>query len=374
MVHPPAPTVLNLDHDPSRRAQLNRMLDIRGFVLEDAGTAQAALHIARSQPPDVILLDLNLPDGDAFELCRRLKSDPSTCGIAVIELSPQFENEETLIGGYQSGADSCIATPVNPDVLAAIIESLVNGKRRQERLQLGRKLEATGRLTQEAARRFDNAIMGLLGDLGLAIESITDHGDRSLFKAAVESANRVAELSKVLFIGGGGTRFRVEHVNLSDLVRNAESPIRMSLPPRVQLTLELRDGLPLTHGDAGQIQHLLFHLVRNAAESIGIEPAGAIAIRTTVGYLDENSIRDYIGYEVIEPGEYVFLQIEDSGPGMGEHVRARMFDPFFSTKDAGRGLGLPTVLGILRTHRGGIHVASAPGKGARVTVCLVAAE
>jgi signal transduction histidine kinase len=93
-----------------------------------------------------------------------------------------------------------------------------------------------------------------------------------------------------------------------------------------------------------------------------------------VGYLDENSIRDYIGYEVIEPGEYVFLQIEDSGPGMGEHVRARMFDPFFSTKDAGRGLGLPTVLGILRTHRGGIHVASAPGKGARVTVCLVAVE
>jgi signal transduction histidine kinase len=352
MVHPPAPTVLNLDHDPSRRAQLNRMLDIRGFVLEDAGTAQAALHIARSQPPDVILLDLNLPDGDAFELCRRLKSDPSTCGIAVIELSPQFQNEETLIGGYQSGADSCIARPVNPEVLAAIIESLVNAKRRHERLQLGRKLEATGRLTQEAARRFDNAIMGLLGDLGLAVESIKDDGDRSLFKAAVESANRVAELSKDLFIGGGGARFRVEHVNLSELVRTAESPIRMSLPPRVQLTLELRDGLPLTHGDAGQIQHLLFHLVRNAAESIG----------------------DYIGYDVIQPGEYVFLQIEDSGPGMGERIRARMFDPFFSTKDSGRGLGLPTVLGILRTHRGGIHVASAPGKGARVTVCLVAAE
>jgi signal transduction histidine kinase len=107
---------------------------------------------------------------------------------------------------------------------------------------------------------------------------------------------------------------------------------------------------------------------------MGSDPGGAIAIRTASAYLDEHSSRDYIGYEEIQPGLHVFLQIEDSGPGMPESVRSRMFDPFFSTKDAGRGLGLPTVLGILRSHRGGIQVSSAPGKGAIITVCLTAAD
>jgi signal transduction histidine kinase len=374
MIQPPTPIVLNVDPDESQRATLSRLLDLRGFLVRDCGTAESALRAARSEPPDVVLLDLNLPDSDAFEVCRRLRSDPSTCDIPVIELSAQFADERVLIRGYDSGANHCVVRPVNADVLAAMIESLVNGRRRQERMQLGRKLEATGRFTQEAARRFDNAIMGLLGDLSLAMESLTEDGDRRLFKAAVESANRVAELSRDLFTSRGGTHFRVEQLDVSDLVRAAEEPIRMSLPAHVRLTLELRDGLPLTRGDDAQIQHLLFHLVRNAAEAIGAEQAGLIAIRTTTGYLDERSSRDYIGYEDIQPGPYVFLQIEDSGAGIEENIRAKMFDPFFSTKDDGRGLGLPTVLGILRSHRGGIHVSSAPGKGATVTICLTATE
>jgi signal transduction histidine kinase len=369
----PAPNVLNVDPDESQRAALSRLLGVHGFAMKDFESGEAALHSAGNEPPDVILLDLNLPGQNAFEVCRQLKSDPSTSSIAIILLSAQFVDEQVAIRGYRSGANNCLARPVKPEVLAAVIESLVHGKRQQERLQLGRKLEATGRLTQEAARRFDNAIMGLLGDLGLAMESLTADGDRPLFKAAIESANRVAELSKDLFTGGG-KRFRVEHVDVSELVRAADDPIRMSLPPGVRLILELEEALPLTRGDAAQIRHLLFHLVRNAAEAIGAERAGMIAVRTTTGRLDQRSSRDYIGYEDIQPGPYIFLQIEDSGPGMAESIQARMFDPFFSTKDSARGLGLPTVLGILRSHQGGVRVSSTLGKGTVVTVCLAAAE
>ena len=129
----------------------------------------------------------------------------------------------------------------------------------------------------------------------------------------------------------------------------------------IRLELNLQDGLPLCIADASQFMELLLQLLTNAGEAIGGKPGGSMEIATTSRVIDESSTQNYLGYARIEPGNYVCLRIRDSGAGIDHRTQRRMFDPFFSTKNGSRGMGLAMVLEILRNHKGGVQVESAPG-------------
>ena len=119
-----------------------------------------------------------------------------------------------------------------------------------------------------------------------------------------------------------------------------------------------------------QFMELLLQLLTNAGEAIGGKPGGSMEIATTSRVIDKSSAQNYLGYAPIEPGNYVCLQIRDSGAGIDHRTQLRMFDPFFSTKNGSRGMGLAMVLEILRNHKGGVQVESAPGRGSSFTVCF----
>ncbi|HWR51084.1 MAG TPA: ATP-binding protein, partial [Bryobacteraceae bacterium] len=149
--------------------------------------------------------------------------------------------------------------------------------------------------------------------------------------------------------------------------------VRRSIPKNVQVELDLVRPLPAVQGDPGQMNQVVMNLIINAAESIGETRQGVVRVSTRVSELGAGDRP--MGYDgsPLLPGRYVRLEVRDDGCGMDEVTKSRIFDPFFSTKFLGRGLGLAAVHGILRAHRGAINVKSEPGRGSTFTVLLPAA-
>ena len=148
--------------------------------------------------------------------------------------------------------------------------------------------------------------------------------------------------------------------------------LQSTLPKHVQLELDLAEPLANIEADASQIQQVVMNLMINAAESVSEDTQGNVRVATNMAELDMSGAA--FGPGELTPGKYVVLTVQDNGCGMDEDTKARIFDPFFSTKFTGRGLGLAAVLGIVRSHRGALEVASVPGKGSTFTVMFPATE
>src|SRR6185369_9322260 len=140
----------------------------------------------------------------------------------------------------------------------------------------------------------------------------------------------------------------------------------------VQLRLQLTERLPGIDADPGQLQQIIMNLVINGAEAIGAE-GGSVLVQTGIQPVDEQYIETMsTAGELLRPGQYVRLEVHDTGCGMSEETMARIFDPFYTTKFAGRGLGLSAVLGIVRSHKGALKVYSKQGSGTTFKVLFPA--
>jgi CheY-like chemotaxis protein len=131
--------------------------------------------------------------------------------------------------------------------------------------------------------------------------------------------------------------------------------------------------MPACEADASQLGQVIMNLVINASEAMENQ-GGTIRIATGAKYCEPDYLKESYLSESLPAGRYVYLEVSDTGCGMSDDTRARLFDPFFSTKFVGRGLGLAAVLGIVRGHRGAIIGASELGKGSTFTVLLPASE
>jgi len=169
----------------------------------------------------------------------------------------------------------------------------------------------------------------------------------------------------------GKGRFLSEKLDLSDTVRKMGGLLQTSIARSVKLELDLADNLPVVEGDPSQLQQVAMNLIINAAEAIG-ERNGEVRVTTRLRAVEQEEVRRHFAADGIRPGAYVSLEVRDNGCGMDDATLARIFDPFFTTKFTGRGLGLSAVLGIVRSHRGGLRVTSEPGKGSTFQVLLPA--
>ena len=240
----------------------------------------------------------------------------------------------------------------------------------ERRLLHAQKLESLGLLAGGVAHDFNNLLQAMLGNLDLAIAVVaTGSPAREPIEQAVHAARRATDLTRQLLAYSGRGRFVVQPVDLSALVRENAHLFRASVPHTCEIELRLADDLPAVDADVGQLQQVVMNLITNAADAIGAR-SGTIRIATArreggPGALEGSRIAG------VEPAAtYVVLEVADTGSGMDADTVNRIFDPFFSTKGAGRGLGLPALLGIVRGHRGGLFVESAPGRGTTVRVLL----
>ncbi|SRR5579883_9769 len=257
----------------------------------------------------------------------------------------------------------------------SVIARDVTERKELERLLLQKdKLESLGLLAGGIAHDFNNLLVGIMGNASLALETIsTNNPARSMLRDVMVASETAANLTRQLLAYAGKGRFVTEAVDLSDLVQQISTLMQTSIPKNVQLRLSLAERLPCVEADTAQMQQILMNLVINAAEAIG-EAQGTVLITTGVQHVDEDYIATVLAPTVLTPGEYVTLEVHDSGSGMDEETVGKIFDPFFTTKSTGRGLGLAAVLGIVRGHKGAIKVYSTSGQGTTFKLLFPATE
>jgi two-component system cell cycle sensor histidine kinase/response regulator CckA len=252
-------------------------------------------------------------------------------------------------------------------ILVALTD-ITDRAREQETQRQSQKLESLGLLAGGIAHDFNNLLTSLLGNLGLAQLHLPPDSPSTPYLSDMEAViQRAADLARQMLAYSGKGRFRQEPVDLNHLVREMTHLLSVGIPKRIQLNLDLDPALPRVQGDPVQLQQVVMNLVTNASEAIG-DRNGSIRIRTERRRLDAATRARLAPGQNLAVGEYLCLEVEDSGAGMAPEVLARIFDPFFTTKATGRGLGLSALLGILTGHKAGLTLDSTPGVGTRFTI------
>ena len=251
----------------------------------------------------------------------------------------------------------------------AFVLDISERKRLQEQLLRSQKLESLSVLAGGIAHDFNNLLMGILANATLMRDETAPGSPLAgLIDNIFTATGQAAQLTRQMLAYSGKGAFAVVPMSIAESVGDIASLLRASLPVAVDLRLNLAPDLPAIEGDSGQIGQLIGNLALNGAEAI--ESQGVVTISTFLREVAAADATQNLAGPPLPPGAYVLLEVHDTGIGMDEATLAKMFDPFFSTKFTGRGLGLAAVLGIVRAHHGGISVWSAPQKGTTFQVFL----
>lgn len=240
----------------------------------------------------------------------------------------------------------------------------------ERKLLEGQKLESLGLLAGGIAHDFNNLLTGILGNaslvrLAVPLSETTDPQLRAIENAAL----RAAELCRQMLAYAGKGRFVVEPTALSALVEGMLPLLKVSIGRGVRVHLGLTNDLPFVMADATQLRQIVMNLVINASDAIG-DQVGEIFLTSGMITVDRAALSSAVAGAELPPGEYVYLEVRDTGCGMAPETIRKIFDPFFSTKVSGRGLGLAAVLGIVRGHGGALRVESNLGQGSTFRLLL----
>jgi signal transduction histidine kinase len=428
-MHSPA-TILLVDDEPANRHAYGHLLRAAGFAVREAGTGREALALAAHEPPDLVVLDVSLPDLNGFEVCRRLKQEEATRPVPVLHISAVYVGSGDRSQGLEGGADAYLIKPVEPRELLATVHSLLRVRTAEEQARraagqwrttfdairdavflldargavlrcnrtaadlLGRpftevvgrpyeellreeleeqlrqvqKMEAVGRLAGGVAHDFNNLLTAVLGNAALLQQRLPQGGpDQELVGAIERAAWRAAELTRQLLGFSRQTMLWLRPLALSEPAREVVTILERTIDPRVRVEVRGTADLWLVQADAGQMTQVLMNLCLNARDAM--PEGGTLVLETTNATVDEAQAR---GRAHARPGPFVRLSVSDTGHGIAPEVLPRIFEPFFTTKPAGQGtgLGLAMVFGIVQQHQGWVECHSAVGRGTRFDLYL----
>jgi signal transduction histidine kinase/ActR/RegA family two-component response regulator len=260
--------------------------------------------------------------------------------------------------------------PGGMDEVQIVARDITTLKEQEETALQAQKLESLGVLAGGIAHDFNNLLTSILGQASLAAAKlarglpVTDHVQRIIL-----SAERAADLTRQLLAYTGKGKFQVGPLDVNQLIRETTSLMATVLPNRATLDLRLHEGLPQIQADRSQIQQVIMNLFINAVEAL---PQGEGTITITSCIHQPNDENDQVDGGTLSQDTYVMIQVTDTGIGMDQQTLSRIFDPFFSTKPKGHGLGLSATQGIIRTHHGTLQVQSQPDRGTTFTIFLPA--
>ena len=278
-------------------------------------------------------------------------------------------------GEYRCLLDNGVPRFEPGDVFVGYIGSCVDItdlKRTQEEHLAKQKVESVGTLASGIAHDFNNLLGGILAHSELALaELASGTPPEDELKRIGAATIRGAEIVRQLMIYSGQESEVLELVDVSRIVEDMLELLRVSVSKHAAVECELGQGLPVVRANPGQLRQVVMNLIINASEAIG--DRGGV-IRVTTGPVTIGRDSSVTNSEHLADGDYLHLDVSDTGSGMTPETQARAFDPFFTTKLAGRGLGLAVVQGIVRRLGGTIRLASAPGKGTTFQILLPSTE
>ncbi|MGE0716970.1 MAG: response regulator [Alphaproteobacteria bacterium] len=398
---PALDTVVNVDDNEPTRYARTRVLQRAGFQVIETGSGEEALRLVADRRPGIVILDVNLPDLNGIEVCRRIKRDhPSTL---VLHISASHTATTDRVHGLDAGGDVYLAEPIEPEELVASVRALMRLRQAEDQLRVlaerleervadrtrelaeanerlrieieereraeaqlrqALKMEAIGHLTGGIAHDFNNLLTVILGGVERARRHVTEPSAQRMLSNAAQAGLQAARLTAQLLSFARKQHFVRQSLSLRALLQRLHSFLQQTIGPlhRVELDVEENDWPVLT--DASQIESLLLNLVINARDAM---PEGG-TVTISVANFPPDAPRRPAGLD----GELVLLRVSDTGVGMSPDVQARAFEPFFTTKGVGRGtgLGLSMVYGVAKQSGGDVTIDSVVGRGTAINVFL----
>jgi PAS domain S-box-containing protein len=354
-------------------------LSEKGLILEANLTAAKLLGVARGalvkQPLSSFVLS---EDQDTYYLHRKVlwaTGAPQSWEMRVLKeaAAPFWVRVEATTAQDADGASICRA--VVSDITKSKFEAEEKAKIEAQYRQL-QKAEGLGRMAGAIAHHFNNRLAVVMGNLELSIGDLPrGAGPADKLTDALQAAREVAEVGKLLLTYLGQTQARPEPLDLSEVCRRSLPMLQAAMPKDIVLETDLSAPSPAISADSNQIQQVLANLVTNAWEAAR---DGGRFVHLAVKTVPSEDIPALHRFPIDwrpQDKTFVRLEVRDAGSGIADKDIEKLFDPFYSSKFAGRGLGLSAVLGIVRAHRGAVTVESEPGRGSTFRVFLpVSAE
>jgi CheY-like chemotaxis protein len=373
------PSVLVVDDSPKIVDLLvNTLKD--DYRLEIAQSGPKALDYAKNHDPDLILLDIMMPEMDGFEVCSRLKAIPQTKDIPVVFLTAMSETDDKT-RGFEIGAADYITKPFRPAEVKARVRAHLTLKEMREKIQQqalqsmelvhqNQKIEAMGTLAGGIAHDFNNLLMGIQGRASLMLMDVDpSHSFYEHLKGIEAYVNSAANLTKQLLGFARKGKYEVRSTDLNELIKKT---LRVFGRTKKELKIHCRFQEDLWPGeiDQEQIEQVMMNLYINAWQAM--PEGGELHLETQNTELDQEFAKLFS----VKEGKYVKISVNDNGIGMDEVTRQRIFDPFYTTKVMGRGtgLGLASTYGIIKNHDGIIDVYSEKGEGTTFNIYLPASD
>ncbi len=236
----------------------------------------------------------------------------------------------------------------------------------EAQLRESHKMQAVGTMAGGIAHDFNNILSAILGNVELAkADCAADAPALESLREIEKAGRRARDLVRQILTFSRNEPPQRTAVPVSEAVHDTERLLRVTLPPAIELRLQIDAPLPAMLADATQVEQALLNLCTNAIHAIG-DARGTVRVEASTTQPDQRLCERL----ALPPGEYVVISVVDTGPGMDAATQQRIFEPFFTTKPVGQGtgLGLAVVHGVMRTHGGAVDVQSAPGEGSRFTL------
>jgi two-component system cell cycle sensor histidine kinase/response regulator CckA len=311
------------------------------------------------------------PLADAF-LARLVAEGKPGLG-RVFRVSHRDGSWRWLQGGgvnYETASGELRVVAITRDITERV-RAEEERKRLEEWARQAQKLESLGVMARGVAHDFNNLLTPILGDASLALSDLPpDSPTRARLEKIQKAAHHAASLTNQMLDYAGAGQLAPEAVNLSQLVLEMGRLLESAISKRAVLRYDLDADLPIVQADPAQISQVMMNLITNASEAIeeGERSEGRISVSSGVVDADRELLEATLLGSGLREGRYVYFEVQDDGPGMDPETSNRIFDPFFSTKFTGRGLGLAAVLGIVRSHHGTIEIDAALERGTRIRV------
>jgi signal transduction histidine kinase len=367
--------ILVVDDTDSSRYRTVRILRRAGFDVIEASSAEETLRVVHQCLPRLVVLDVNLPDQDGWEVCRRIKSDPSTASVLVLQLSASYVTEADTVRALEGGADGCLTEPVEPPVLVATVRALLRARSAEEQLRAALSAAQTAREAAEAANRAKDQFLAILshelrsplqGAVGWAHllrqnrldEAATKHAleviERSL-RQQVGLVNDLLDVSRIIAGKLGIDRHPVDMRGVVSSALEQQQPAAEEKGLRIEDRVTIGADEAYVIGDRDRLLQVVVNLVGNAVKFT--PDGGSIAV------------------ELSRDGGDVVVLVRDTGEGIDESLLPHVFDPFRQAdssnmrRQGGLGLGLALVRSIVEMHDGSVRAESA-GRGLGATFTL----
>jgi len=354
-----ASDAITMTDDMGRSVYGNRaFLELTGGKSDQLPAAEAVFGVAPLTVANTRELPFseNRPAGGEHIEVEAKSADGSAIPVSLL-VDPITDDEGRLLGTLYIATDIRARRSLDAERL-----------RLEQHMMQHQKLESIGVLAGGIAHDFNNLLTTIVANATLAVDSLPAKA------SAVENISEIntaaqhgAALCRELLAYAGRGRFMVRPISVSELLEEMGRLLRVVTGPLAAVAYRLAPDLPVIDADEAQLRQVFMNLMVNAAEALD-ETGGEILVSTGVRSADRHYLDTFQGGDQLATGDYVEVIIADTGHGMTKETLERVFDPFYTTKMTGRGLGLAAVLGIISGHHGAIRVESTPGTGTTFTL------